>query len=129
VVKERGADNYAIIDEKGLDMSRAYSNSPAQIGGLKSQSYLEAMALVYSQCHKVLKPQGLMILVTKNFIRNQKEIRLDTDTISLCEQAGFRFIERHYRKLPSQSFWRVIYKKKYPLAPELKFEDVLVFQK
>ena len=99
------------------------------IGNLKSGSYLEAMLQVYTQCYTVLRPGGLMILITKNFIRNQKEVRLDEDTISLCEQAGLTFQERWYRELPSQSFWRVIYAKKYPDAPELKYEDVLVFVK
>ena len=68
-----------------------------------------------------------MILVTKNFIRNKQIVRLDEDTIKLCGQAGFKFKERHYRELPAQSFWRVIYKQKYPDAPEIKYEDVLVF--
>lgn len=71
-------------------------------------TYLEAMLLVYRNCHAVLKPQGLMVLVTKNFIRDKSEVRLDEDTIKLCEQAGFEFMERHYRKLTSQSFWRTI---------------------
>ncbi len=106
-----------------------YSREPNNIGNLKSDSYLEAMLQVYQQCHKVLKPQGLMILVTKNFIRNQQVIRLDTDTIKLCEQAGFSYLERHYRKLPSQSFWRVIYHQKYPNVEQILNEDVLVFRK
>jgi len=92
-----------------------------------AETYLSAMLQVYQQCHKVLKPQGLLILVTKNFIRNKKEIRLDEDTMRLCEQAGFQFMERHYRKLPAQSFWRVIYRQKYPDAPVLDKEDILVF--
>jgi len=99
------------------------------IGNLKSQSYLEAMLQVYQQCYKVLKPEGSMILVTKNFLRNRQEIRLDIDTIALCEQAGFQFIERHFRVLPSQSFWRIIYAKKYPDAPVIDKEDILVFKK
>jgi len=81
---------------------------PDNIGNLKSASYLEAMLQVYQQCFAVLKPQGLLILVTKNFIRNRQEVRLDEDTIKLCETAGFTFKERHYRKLQSQSFWRTI---------------------
>ncbi len=99
------------------------------IGNLKSDSYLEAMLQVYQQCHSVLKPQGLMILVTKNFIRNKAVVRLDTDTIKLCEQTGFSFLERHYRELPSQSFWRIIYAKKFPDVEQIKSEDVLVFRK
>ncbi|KKL73073.1 hypothetical protein LCGC14_2078520, partial [marine sediment metagenome] len=106
-----------------------YGNDSRQIGNLKSDSYLEAMLQVYQQCRKVLKPQGLMILVTKNFLRDRQEIRLDTDTIALCEQAGFQFVERHSRRLPSQSFWRVIYAKKYPDAPVINKEDILVFKK
>jgi len=106
-----------------------YGNDNRQIGNLKNSSYLEAMLLVYKNCYSALRPGGLMILVTKNFIRNKQVIRLDLDTIKLCEQAGFTYLERHYRKLPSQSFWRVIYAKKYPLAPILDKEDVLVFKK
>ena len=87
------------------------------------------MLQVYQGCFSVLRDGGLMILVTKNFIRNQKEIRLDLDTIKLCEQAGFTFKERHYRHLSFQSFWRVIYRQKYPDAPVLDKEDILVFAK
>jgi len=78
------------------------------IGNLKSDSYLQAMLQVYQQCHKVLKAEGLMALVLKNFIRDKQVIRLDLDTIRLCEQSGFTLEERHYRKLSQQSFWRTI---------------------
>ena len=84
-------------------------------------------------CGKPKKPtnwqdyEPKLILVTKNFIRDQKEIRLDLDTIKLCEQVGFKLIERHYRKLSSQSFWRIIYKKKYPDVETIDCEDILVF--
>jgi DNA modification methylase len=82
--------------------------STENIGNLKSDNYLSAMASVYSQCYKVLKDNGLMILVTKNFIRNKAIVRLDLDTIKLCEQSGFCLIERLKRKLTQQSFWRRI---------------------
>jgi len=109
-------------DDEGM----RYSQSSENIGNLKSTSYLDAMLQVYRQCHAVLRPGGVMVLVTKNFIRDKKEIRLDLDTIKLCEAAGFTFQERFYRELPAQSFWRILYKQKYPDAPELKYEDVLV---
>ena len=106
-----------------------YSENKQNIGNLKGDTYLEAMLLVYQNCYSVLKQGGLLILVTKNFIRDKKEIRLDEDTIKLCEQAGFTFKERHYRKLTSQSFWRTIYQQKYPDAPVLNKEDILIFSK
>ena len=70
-----------------------------------------------------------MILVVKNFIRNQKEVDLRGDTVKLCEQSGFEFLEEHYRILLSQSFWRVIYAKKFPDAPKIDREYVLIFRK
>jgi len=106
-----------------------YGENQGNIGNLKSQSYLEAMLQVYQQCHKVLKPQGLMILVTKNFIRDKQVVRLDEDTIKLCEEAGFSFLERHYRVLTSMSFWRIIYHQKHPEVEKIEHEDVLVFSK
>jgi DNA modification methylase len=99
------------------------------IGNLKSDTYLQAMLQVYQSCYHILRPQGLMILVTKNFIRNKKIVRLDLDTIKLCEQAGFSFVHRRHRKLPSQSFWRIIYYQKHPDVPVIDKEDILVFRK
>lgn len=110
-------------------IAEGYSAALDNIGNLKSDSYLAAMLQVYQECYRVLKPEGLLILVTKNFIRDKKEVRLDKDTIQLCEAAGFSFVERHYRKLTSQSFWRVIYQQKHPDAPVIDREDVLVFRK
>jgi len=106
-----------------------YSHNQGNIGNLKGESYLSAMLEVYQGCWRVLKPQGLMILVTKNFIRNKQEIRLDLDTIKLCEQAGFNFQDRWYRELANQSFWRTIYHQKYPDVEPIKYEDVLIFKK
>jgi DNA modification methylase len=115
-------------DGGNMSLPVMYAEQKENIGNLKGDTYLSAMLRVYQQCFKVLKPSGLMILVTKNFIRNKKEIRLDEDTIKLCQEAGFKFLERHYRKLPAQSFWRTIYKQKYPDAPEITHEDILIFE-
>jgi len=97
-------------------------------GGLQ-EDYLQAMLQVYRQCHKVLKDKGIMVLVTKNFIRDKKVIRLDLDTIKLCEKAGFKLKDILKRKLTSQSFWRIIYHNKYPDVEKIEFEDILVFEK
>ena len=51
------------------------------------------------------------------------------DAIKLMETAGFNFVERHYRKLPAQSFWRIIYKQKFPDVEQINHEDVLIFLK
>ncbi len=109
--------------------ARGYSEAPNNIGNLKNSSYLEAMLQVYKSCYDVLKPNGLMILVTKDFIRKGQRILLSIDTMKLCEQAGFVFEDWHERVLTQQSFWRVIYYKKYPEVERLETEDILVFRK
>lgn len=86
----------------------AYSGDNSNIGNLKSDNYLEAMLAVYQGCYRVLKDGGLLCLVVKNFIRDKKIVRLDLDTIKLCEKAGFVLKERLARKLTHQSFWRII---------------------
>lgn len=106
-----------------------YSDNQENIGNLKSENYLQAMLSVYQNCHKILKAEGLLCLVVKNFIKDKKIVRLDLDTIKLCEKAGFVLKERLARKLTHQSFWRIIYAKRFPDAPKIEFEDVLIFAK
>lgn len=109
--------------------SQDYGKNFSNIGNLKNENYLEAMFSVYENCHKVLKDKGIMVLVTKNFIRDKKVIRLDLDTIKLCEKAGFKLIDILKRRLTSMSFWRIIYKQRYPDAPTIDFEDILIFER
>ncbi len=106
-----------------------YSEAPNNIGNLKADNYLASMKLVYEQCHRVLKPDGVMALVLKNFIRDQKLVRLDLDTTRIVESVGFVLNETLKRRLPAQSFWRILYKRRFPDAPTIDFEDVLVFTK
>lgn len=106
-----------------------YSDSEDNIGNLKGETYLEAMIRVYRESYKVLKPLGKIVLVTKNFIRNKSVVRLDLDTIKLCESVGFRLIDHLYFELPTKSFWKILYHKKYPGVSEVLYEDVLVFEK
>ena len=105
------------------------------LGNLKGKTYLSEMKKVYEQCYAVLKPGGKAIIVTKNFTRNYKMVRLDMDTILLMESIGFRLVDRYFRKLTSKSFWIRNYEKKFreefpdkPL-PTAQYEDILIFQK
>lgn len=112
-----------------------YSDDPANCRNLQGKNYLSEMKKIYDSCFLILKLNGYMVLVTKNFVRAGKQIRLDLDTIKLCETSGFNFIRRHYRKINNPSFWITNaiqkFEKKHPgeQHPYPLFEDILVFQK
>ncbi len=124
---------------KGPDFSKQkYSddkNNKDQLGNLKGKNYLTEMLKIYQECFKVLKQGGYMILVLKNFVRKGEQVRLDLDTIKLCETAKFKLIKRHYRKITNPSFWITNaiqkFEKKYPGKehPYPLEEDILVFKK
>lgn len=113
------------------------STSEDNIDNMKGKNYLTEMFRVYKSCFDILKPQGCMVLVLKNFIRKGKEIRLDLDTIKLCELAGFKHIAgsdpnypaRHRRFISNPSFWVQNYRKKNKNAVIIDYEDILVFVK
>lgn len=104
------------------------SNLP-YVDKVKGKTYLEAMFLVYQECFKVLKPDGLMILITKDFIRNYKRVHLGEDTLKLCQMAGFKHIHTYHRRIDNPSFWRNDYYKKHPEVEQIDCEDVLCFRK
>jgi len=125
--KHHSPANAKLTWEKKLP--NIYTDNKNNIGNLKGKTYLGEMLRVYKQCYKVLRPAGLMILITKDFIRNKKRVRLGEDTIKLSEAAGFTFKEIYYRKIEHPSFWRINYQQKHPEVEKIDNEDILVFGK
>lgn len=122
------------VERNGGDIAAfqtGYTKDKNNIGNQKKETYLEAMKLVYEQCFLVLKPQGLLILILKNFIRDKKVVKLTDHTIRLCVGVGFKLKERLLFRLPTQSFWRRLYSQKYPEVDtsDLRYEHILIFEK
>jgi len=117
------------LKEYGVDAIRK------NIGNLKGETYLEAMLKVYKECFKVLKPNGRMILIVKDFIRNKRIVPLHEHTIMLCKKVGFKLVDHLLLKLPQRSFWRIIYERKWDEekegrpCPKIEYEHILVFVK
>lgn len=109
--------------------------SDDNIGKLPIDEYYDNMSKIYDECFKVLKNGGLMILVTKNPVKNGKQIELDKETIKMCEKSKFKLIDRYYKKLNNKGIWQRTYeikwKEKYPKkkCPVSNYEDVLIFKK
>jgi tRNA G10 N-methylase Trm11 len=106
-----------------------YSNDPSNIGNLKKETYLEAMLKAYAEMFKVLKPNGLAVIIIKPFIRDKKVVDLPLQTWLLLERVGFRLVKLYKLRLKNPSFWRVLYRKKYPDVPLIEHEYVLVTRK
>ena len=148
---------------RGLQQADGYGKRDiAQIGNLRDpkgdieltefqrggrETYLSAMGKVYAELHTVLKPGGVVCLVTKNPVKKGAIRRLDLDTIRLMEAAGFELIER-FRAMLSEdlgeqmaldgsakkikrermSFFKRLHVRKYPELAVL-WEDILFFRK
>lgn len=65
-----------------------------------------------------------MIVVTKNWTRLGVELRLDHDTILMCQEAGFRLVERH-GWVPPPSLWS---RYNASRGGGVQIEDVLMFE-
>ena len=101
------------------------------IGNLRGPAYWEAMSQVYAECHRVLKPHGLMVLVLKGFTRDGEYVDLPAQTQALVETLGFSFVETWQRELWNLSFWRILQRRRDPGGwdDRLRFEQVLAMRK
>lgn len=130
---------YAVLSEAAIN--------PENIGNLKSSdeeyenlakglmtksgkpTYLSEMLKVYRECYKVLKPNGLAVIVVKPFIRNKKPVDLPYHTYVLLSLCGFTLEKLYKLRLKQQSFWRRLLYRKYPDVERINHEYVLVMRK
>lgn len=83
------------------------------IGRKSGETYLEAMALVYAETFRVLRPGGLMIVTVKNFVRRDRPVLLSEDTARLLRAAGFVEVDQLYRRIGAKSFWIRVQEEKF----------------
>jgi len=83
------------------------------------------MAQVYRECHRVLKPGGVMVLVLKGYTRHGQYVDLPQQTADLIETLGFRVFETWHRELWTLSFWRILQLKKGAFDQRLRYETVI----
>ena len=108
-------------------------SNPNNIGAMKWNKYWQLMKKVYSKCHFLLKDDGKMVLITKDYCKNNKIVPFTEKTVSLCNNEGFRLIDRWYRRIENYSLFRVFQVKNWykdnptkPIHIPL-YEDILIF--
>ncbi len=106
-----------------------YGQTSGQIGNDGGDTYASACLAVYRECYRVIRPGGVLVLVTGDYIRAGVRVDLAADTIQLAVAAGWIPVERWVHAKAQVSFWRRLYANKHPGAPTVTTEDVLVFVK
>lgn len=91
-----------------MSRNKGYSVAGSNIGNLRGNAYWEAMRLVYAECHRVLAPGGVMVLVVKGYTRSSEYVDLPQKTVDECQALGFKLQERWDRELWGLSFWRIL---------------------
>jgi modification methylase len=117
-----------------------YSTDHANLGHARGDRYLAELASVYAGCFALLRPGGLLVVVTKNLRRRGRLLDVAAATVQLAEQAGFGYLQHvlalHAAVRDSQlharpSFWQLTQTRKARARGEpahlVVHEDVSVF--
>lgn len=72
---------------------RNYSADRANLGHARGHAYEQAMAAVYGACRGVLRPGGILAVVTKNTRRKGHLFDLAGLTVALAEAQGFTYLQ------------------------------------
>jgi DNA modification methylase len=89
--------------------------NPANIGNLgdetnvNRETYWQAVAAIYEQCHQILKPGGVMVCVVKSYVKNKAIVPLPDDTLKLLGHIGFEPVERIHAMLVKESTERTFF--------------------
>jgi hypothetical protein len=68
-------------------------------------------------------------VVIKPFIRNKKVVDLPYHTWLLMAKVGFKLEKLYKLRLKTQSFWRILYYRRFPTIPRIAHEYVIVARK
>ncbi len=122
-----------------------YGSTPGQLGAVAGQTFWQASRLIVEQCYAILKPRGIAVFVTKDFVRNKARVPFSDDWRKLCEACGFRLVEwvkaslvkevaapnlfggPQSREKKKCSFFRRLAEKKG--SPNIDWEDVLIMER
>jgi tRNA G10 N-methylase Trm11 len=127
--------------------NQKYGSTGGQIGIQTGDTYWSSVKQIYQECHALLKPGGVIVVVVKSFVRAGKIVNLPDMTLRLLESIGF--LPLHYvrawqvekyhsqhkfngdkdqRVIEHKGFFRRLHEKKSP-GTRIDYEVVLFMRK
>ncbi len=119
-----------------------YSTEHANLGHARGNAYEAGVARVYEGCFDLLRPGGVLAVVTKNTRRRGRMLDLGGLTVSLAREAGFTYLQhvvalhvaiRDGELVGRPSFWQLSSTRKARAKGDpahlVAHEDLLVFLK
>ncbi len=133
----------------GTTIHQPTGESPGNISGESSENYWSAMKQVYASVWQSLKPNGILVVVIKDYCRAGKRVPLCDDTLTLLTHLAFVPLERiramlvketreqglngeeFVSKTERKSFFRRLHEAKMPEDDErrINWEEVLIVRK
>jgi hypothetical protein len=111
------------------DYGLAYGVNPANIGNIHIyEDYLRAMAGVYREARRVLRPAGVLGLILKDRVHKGRIVPIVQDTITLCAALGFKLVKTINREV-IPSMYRNMLAKSVPAVDRVNTEAALIFKK
>jgi hypothetical protein len=128
----------------GQFIGSTYGSSEGQIGQASDETYWQAVDAVYRSVFAALKPGGVLVVVTKGYVKNKAIVDLPGQTEALLRHIGFKPLERVHAMLVKEhrtdglfgeirktkerkSFFRMLCEKQG--SPKIDFETVFFFRK
>lgn len=123
---------------KDKSLYKGYGDEFANIGNIPIYPvYLLSMQEIYKLCNQSLPLGGLMILITKDYVKNRERILVSVDTLRICIEVGFTLVDWHYR-IVNPSLWQIMNRDRILADIEagirkegltINHEDILVLRK
>ncbi len=82
---------------------RVYGQTEGQLGNDQGETFWSAARQIVAECLAVLRPGGLAVWVTKDFVRDRQRVPFSDDWQRLCEAVGFELASRHAASLVTET--------------------------
>jgi DNA modification methylase len=125
-----GAIDLIVTSPPYMDVKDYKHDHPAQLGNVHSYpDFLDAMTDIFSECQRVLKPDGFMVVNTQDYFSSTRTAPLHIGYVIRCLPLGFRLVNINIYILNYSSGGRLVFGYPKSYYPKNDHEFNLIFRK